>query len=424
MRQKAEAPIPCRLLVENIGELVTVAGNNRKPRVGKAFADLGIIHDGALAVGDGGIAAVGTLSEVRKRVTVSPECVVLDAGGRLVTPGLVDGHTHVCFAGTRPDEFIARSSGGRHRPETTDRGINSTVRATRGATDGELLDLTRGRLLTMLHHGTTALEAKSGYGLEAQAEERILEIYRDLAGELPIDIAPTFLGGHAVPAGSDPDAYVREIVETMIPSVARQGLAAFNDVFCEQGFFTSEQTRAVLEAGMRHNLRPKVHADELSDTGGAALAAEMGAVSADHLLFANDAGLDAMAKAGTIAVLLPGTSFFLDIGRYAPAGRMRELGVAIALGTDCNPGSCYTENLQLVLTLACLKLHLLPAEALVAATINAAHSCSLAGRLGSLEVGKQADFIIWDVPDHRHLPYHFGVNLARTVVKRGQVVFP
>jgi imidazolonepropionase len=301
-------------------------------------------------------------------------------------------------------------------------GINATVRATRQASKDELKALARPRLRRMLELGITTAEVKSGYGLETATEIKMLEAINELGREGPLEVVPTFLGAHEVPPEhrGQADRYIQVLVTEMIPEAASRRLARFNDVFCEQGVFSLEESEKVLNAGVFHGLRPKLHADELTPLGGAELAAEVKAVSADHLLFITDQGIEAMAKAGVVAVLLPGTAYFLSMGRYAPARRLIERGVPVALATDCNPGSCMTESLPLVLNMACTQMRLTPAEAIAAATINAAWAIGEAGRAGSLEPGKQADFLILDAPNHVHLCYHFGVNLVQAVFKRGR----
>ncbi len=413
------------LLIVHAGQLLTLAGPNDRPRTGTALGDLAIISDGAVAAADGVIVAVGPTVQVRDEVTPGPGGEVIDAGGRAVVPGFVDPHTHLIFAGSRAEEFEMRLGGATYQQIShAGGGILSTMRATRAAGEDELLDLGRQRLDRLLAHGTTTVEAKSGYGLTVDDELKCLRAAHRLSAAHDVDLIPTFLGAHAVPPehGHDPDAYVRLVVEEMLPAVADEDLAEFCDVFCEAGAFTPEQSRAVLEAGLGAGLDPKIHADELSDLGGAALAADLEAVSADHLLCASDNGLQAMADAGTMAVLLPGTALFLGLP-YARARRMVDLGVPVALGTDFNPGTSPTWSMPMIIALACLGMRLTPAEAITAATINAAHAVAMAEEVGSLEPGKAADAVILDLTDYRHLPMHFGVNPVHTVVKRGQLVY-
>lgn len=406
------------LLIIHAAELATADADHPAPLTGPAFAETRRIPDGALAVKDGRILAVGPTDEVLRQYPPTAKTVVLEASGRLVTPGLVDPHTHLVFAGDRARDFKNRILGARGEQQMSG-GIATTVAATRAASFDELVILAKQRLERMLAHGTTTIEAKSGYGLDLESERKILEVYRHLASRQPVTILPTFLGAHAIPAGMTAEQQTEAVI-AMLPEIAE--LAVFCDVFCDEGYFTVEQTRRILTAAREHGLRPRLHADELADLGAAKLAAELGALSADHLLRVNDESLMAMAEAGTVAILLPGTPFYLNLGKVAPAARMRELGVPIALATDFNPGSSYSESLPLMMTLACLHNHLTPAECLTAATHNAAASLGIADRVGRLAPGMEADVVIWDAPSLDYLPCHFGVNLAETVIKAGRVV--
>lgn len=349
---------------------------------------------------------------------------VLDAAGGTVVPGFVDAHTHLPFAGFREDEFDRRLAGESYAQISgSGGGIVSTVAATRAATFDELLAVTLGRLDRQLLAGTTTTEAKSGYGLELEAELKQLRVLREAARRHPVEIAPTAMPAHEVPPEwrHDPDGYVELIVATIHPAIAAQKLAEGVDVFCERGVFSPHQTRRVLADVRRYGWRVHLHADELSDLGGARLAAELGAASASHLLHVSDDGIAALARGNVVAVVLPGVSFFLR-ERYAPARRLVEAVVPVALATDCNPGSSHTESMPAVMALACLGAGLTSEEALVAATINAAAALGRAERIGTLEVGKQADVVVVDAPSAKHLVYHFGVNLVRHVVKAGRVV--
>jgi imidazolonepropionase len=313
---------------------------------------------------------------------------------------------------------VARIAGARGEKQMSG-GINTTVAATRAASFDELVILTKIRLERMLAHGTTTAEVKSGYGLDLATEMKLLAVYARLAQHQPLTLLPTFLGAHAVPPGMTTESQT-EAVLAMLPDVAP--LARFCDVFCDEGYFTVDQARRILLAAKELGLQPRLHADELGDVGAAALAAEVGALSADHLLCVSDAGLTAMAAAGVIAILLPGTPFYLNLGRVAPVARMRALGVPIALATDFNPGSSFSESLPLMMTLACLHNHLTPGECLTATTHNAAAALGIADTVGRLAPGLQADIVIWDAPSLDYLPSHFGVNLAETVIKAGRIV--
>jgi len=409
------------ILIVNASELITFAGGSEKPRIGKQMRELGIIKGGSVAVKDGRIIAVGKTVDVRKTVRAE---TIINASGKTVMPGFVDPHTHLVFAGSREDEFQMRVEGASYMEILkAGGGILKTVMETRKATSDELLGFGLNTLDIMLSHGTTTVEAKSGYGLTTKDELKILNVIKRLNQLHAVDVVPTFMGAHAVPAEykAYPDDYVKLVVEEMIPKVAEKGLAEFCDVFCERGVFTVEQSRRILEAGRAQGLKPKVHADEMSSFGGAELAAHVGAVSAEHLLFASESGLKAMAEKGVIAVLLPAAAFSLMVGRYADARKMIDYGVPVALGTDFNP-SCWVENQQLVIAFACYFMRMTPAEAITAATINAAHAIGKAHEVGSLEVGKKADIIVLNVPSHMFIGYRFGVNLVDKVIKNGRLV--
>jgi imidazolonepropionase len=403
-------------VVTNIAELATLAGPNAQPRRGKDLGELGLIKDAWVAIADGKVQEIGTGAAPQART-------VIDASGCTVTPGLIDPHTHLVFGGTREAEFVQRLEGATYAEIlAAGGGIHHTVTATRTATVEELVQSGRQRLKRMLACGTTTLEAKSGYGLELETELKQLLATKQLAEEGPQEIIATFMGAHAVPKGVDGDAYTQQVIDEMLPEVARRGLATYCDVFCEKGVFTPQQTERIGRAAKALGLGVRIHADELSDLGGGALAATLEAASADHLLMMGEQSVKALASSNTVAVMLPGTPFFLGMAERAPARQLVDAGVAIAIGTDFNPGSCFSESLPMMMTLACLHLKLTPAEALACVTINAAHSLGLAERLGSLEVGKQADLVVWDAPNHAHLAYHFGVPLVQRVLKRGEVV--
>ncbi len=412
------------LLVEHAAELVTLAGGNDRPRVGPALSDLGLVTDGAVAAAEGQIIAAGPTARVRDAVRLVPGAAVVDASGSVVLPGFVDPHTHLVFAGSRVDEFEMRLRGATYLDIAAGGGgIIRTVAATRAADEDTLVRLGRARLDRMLRCGTTTAEAKSGYGLSVEDELKQLRAIHRLTAQHEVDLVATVLAAHAVPPehASDPDGYVALVIREILPAVADEDLAEYCDVFCDVGAFTLAQGRVVLEAGAELGLVPKIHADEFSDLGGARLAAEVGAISADHLLRASRDGLAAMGEAGTIAVLLPGTAHFLGLP-YADARRMIEMGVPVALATDYNPGSSPTWSMPAVISLACLGMKMLPAQAITAATINAAWAIGMAEEIGSLEPGKAADLVILDVGDHREIAMPMGAPLVRQVIKRGRVV--
>jgi imidazolonepropionase len=415
--------IEADLAVVDAAELVTLAGPS--PRVGRALRDLRAIPGGSVACRDGVIVFAGPGADYRREVRLRPGAVVIDARDRTVLPGFVDPHTHLPFAGWRDTEFVSRLEGATYESiAAAGGGIQSTVNATRRATLEDLVALGRGRLDRMLLHGTTTVEAKSGYGLSRGEEIKQLEALRRLADEHPMTIVPTFLGAHVVPAErrADRAVYVREVALEMVPEVARRGLARYCDVFVEQGAFTLEEAETILRAAAAAGLGLRVHADQRRAGGGAALAARLRADSADHLDHVDEAGIAALRRSGTTAVLLPGASFFLRDPRDAPARGLVDADVPVALATDFNPGTCPTEAMTTILPIACLRLGLLPSEALAAATLNAAHSLGLAGRIGSLEPGKEADIQVLDLPSHVHLAYRLGLNACRTVVKHGRIV--
>ncbi len=425
------------LLIVNASQLLTCASPHG-PKRGVALADPGLIEDGALACLEGQIVAVGRTTDLLAMLEDPDAAHIIDAAGKVVLPGFVDPHTHLLWAGDRVGEFEQRIAGASYMQiMQAGGGIMSTVRATRAASLDELIAQTLPRLDSLLTHGTTTAEVKTGYGLDLATELKMLDAIRLLDEEHPMDLIPTFMGAHAVPAEYQgrTDAFVDLVVSEMLPAIAdlrytmetpdgvyTVAAADFCDVFCEAGVFDLAQTRRILEAARELGLGLKLHADEFEPIGGATLAVELGAVSADHLVRTTDEQLAALAASDVIAVSLPGTPFGLGHHDYTRARRLIELGGALALASDLNPGTCWCESMQFIVALACRMLKLTPAEAINAATINAAHALNLGRYVGSLEVGKQADVLVLDVPDYRHLGYRFGTNLVETVVKRGQMV--
>ncbi|KEO83506.1 imidazolonepropionase [Tumebacillus flagellatus] len=414
------------VLLHNIGTLVTPLGNH--PRGGNAMKDIQVMEQAAVAIAGGRIAVVGTEEEVRNALQSAGSEIVtsVDAGGRLVTPGLVDPHTHLVHGGSREHELALKRSGVPYLEILAmGGGILSTVTATRKATEDELYTKALKSLNEMMLQGVTTIEAKSGYGLTVDDELKQLRVARRLHEAHPLDLVSTFMGAHAVPPeykGRE-DEFVDLIVNEMLPRVTDEGLAEFCDVFCEQGVFSVEQSRRILMEGKRNGLIPKIHADEIVSLGGAQLAGEVGAISAEHLLAASDEGLAEMANAGVIPVLLPGTSFNLGLIQHARARDMIDkYELPVALSTDYNPGSSPTESMQLIISLASLNLKMTPEEILTACTINAANALGRGFEIGTIEAGKAADLAIFDAPNLAYLPYHFGINHTFGVIKSGRVV--
>lgn len=415
------------LLLDHIGQLCVIPSQQGNPQRGAGLGELGLMQDAALAIVDGRIAAVGPRESVLREFSANNS---IDAGGRLVTPGLVDPHTHLIWSGDRAEEFEQRLAGKTYLEiAAAGGGINRTVRLTRAASMVDLLDQSTARLNRMLTHGTTTAEVKTGYGLNPETESTLLNVIALMDAEHPVDLVPTFLGAHDIPPEytDRPDQYVDLLCDQMIPHAAAwkaehwPGIL-YCDVFCERGVFTLAQTRRILQAGQLAGLSLRVHADEFMSLGATALAAEMGATSADHLLVTTPDDVARLARSRTIAVLLPATPFGLGIANTAPAQSLVKAGAALALATDCNPGTAWCESMQMVMALATRNLRLSPSQALAAATINAAFAVDRGHEIGSLESGKLADVVIWDAPDYRHLSYRFGANLAHTVIKRGRVV--
>jgi imidazolonepropionase len=409
------------MLIHSASQLLTLSGG---PQRGHDLGRLGLISDGAVLIRNGLIAAVGYTSELRRAY---PDESTLDARGHAVLPGFVDPHTHAIWVGDRAPEFEQRLLGKTYLEILAmGGGILSTVRATRAASIEQMHAETHPRLQTMFAHGTTTAEIKTGYGLETAAELRMLDALLQLDAEGPLEIVPTFLGAHAIAPEfkGDPDGYTQHICAEMLPAV-RQWCQSrplpFVDVFCETGAFSLAQSRRILETARSLGFSLKIHADEFDNLGGASLAAELGAISADHLVKTSAADVEALAGSDTVAVGLPCTPFGLADPAYTPARAILEAGGLLAIATDVNPGTAWCENMQFAIALACRYMKLTPAQAIAAATINAAVAIGRADRLGSIEPGKQADLLLLSVPDYRHLGYRFGTNLVHTVIKRGQI---
>lgn len=401
-------------LIQNIGMLATPVGN--RAQSGAAQGACRILEGAWMVVRDGKIAAVGAGD--------APACDrVIDAQGRLMTPGLVDPHTHLIFAGWREHELAMKLRGTPYLDIlAAGGGILSTVRATRAASERELAERAAGTLSRMLRLGVTTCEVKSGYGLSVEEELKMLRAVRILQRKQRVELIPSFMGAHALPEDyRDRRAdYVRLVIEEMIPRVAAEGLAEFCDVFCETGVFTPEESREILLAGRAHGLKAKCHSDEIDAIGGTEMAGALGATSCEHLIRCQESGIRAMAAGGTIACLLPATSFYLN-AEFAPARQMISAGVPVAFGSDFNPGSCPVDNLQIAMNIGCYKYRMTPEECLTAVTLNAAAAIDRARTLGTLEAGKQADFVLWDADNLDYIFYRFGADLARAVFKRGEL---
>lgn len=409
------------LLIQNCGQLLTVAGASRRPKILKGMDDLGIVLDGAVAIKDGNIIGVGTTKQLGKKYN-KKGIQVINASGKVVLPGFVDCHTHAVFGGDRAGEFVRRLQGANYLEILKKGGgILSTVENTRKLTLEKLINVSKKYLDTMLLHGTTTVEVKSGYGLDKNNELKILKALQYLQKTHPIDIVPTFLGAHTIPSEyqSYPDAYV-DFVCNILP--AAKAYATFCDVFCDEGGFDAEQTERILSTAKKLGFWLKIHINEFKDIGGVPLAIRLCVTSADHLDNIKHRDILKLKKCGIICVLLPGVPFFLMKDNYAPGRKMVEEGLPIALATDFNPGTCPCGNIQMIITLACLKLGMTPSQAINAVTINAAHAVGMADRIGSIEVGKQADIIILDIQNYNQLPYYFGTNHVKKVFKKGRLI--
>jgi imidazolonepropionase len=405
------------LALLHASQVITLSGPKR-PRVGKELSELGIIRDGGILIRDGNINIIGPSDEIEKK---SRDAEVVDLGGRVALPGFVDAHTHLVFGGNRLDDFERRARGETYEQiAKAGGGIWSTVGKTRAASEDELFLQAKKRVDWFLKCGTTTIEAKSGYGLTIEDELKILRVIRRLSTETPLEIVPTFLGAHAVPRETSPEKYVDFVINEMLPRVAKEKLAEFCDVFCERGYFTIEQSRKVLTAAKKLGLKLRGHVDQLSNSGGAKLMAELGAATADHLEKTDSEGIAALKAANVQPVLLPGSVYALGSTSYPRGREMIDAGLAIVLATDFNPGSSPTPSMPMVLSLACTQMKMSPAEALTAATINAAYSLNCGDRVGSLEPGKFAHIAVFDCEDYRELAYWFGIPQTHSVYVRGE----
>ncbi|EMT44817.1 imidazolonepropionase [Anoxybacillus flavithermus AK1] len=405
-------------LIVNIGQLLTMEGDG--PVKGEQMKSLPLIEHAALGIKNGRVAWIGSNEEAEKMSA----SYIIDAEGKLVTPGLVDPHTHLVFAGSREHELSLKQQGISYLDILKQGGgILSTVRATRAASEEELYEKARGHLDRILSYGVTTVEAKSGYGLDVETELKQLRVAKRLNETHPVEVVSTFLGAHAIPLEyqNHPDAFLQQMVDLM-DVMKRERLAEFVDIFCETGVFSVEQSRIFLQQAKEKGFAVKIHADEIDSLGGTELAVEVGAVSADHLVGASIAGIHQLAHSNTIAVLLPGTSFYLGKGTYANARAMIDQGAAVALATDFNPGSSPTENLQFIMTLAALYLRMTPEEIWHAVTINAAYAVNRGHEAGRIMIGRKADIVLWEAPNYMYVPYHYGINHVRMVLKNGKVV--
>jgi imidazolonepropionase len=405
------------LAVINASQLVTLAGPKR-PRVWSEMSELAIVHDGGMLVHDGMIVAIGSSAEIEKSARGSE---IIDAGGRVVLPGFIDAHAHPVFAGNRLDDFERRARGETYEQiAAAGGGIWSTVEKTRASSETKLLNQAKKHASWFLKCGTTTVEAKSGYGLTLDDELKMLRVIRRLNEETQIEFIPTFLGAHAVPRECRADEYVELVINDMLPRVASEKLAEFCDVFCERGYFDIDESRKILAAAKKLGLKLRIHADQLTNSGAAKLAAELEATTADHLEKTDEKGIAAMKSAGVQPVLLPGSVYALGSTDYPRAREMIEAGLAVAIATDFNPGSSPSPSMPMMLSLACTQMNMSPAEAITASTVNAAHSVNRSDKIGSLEQGKLANFSIFDCQDYREIAYWFGFPQTHSVYVKGE----
>lgn len=403
------------IIIKNPNELLTMYLPNKIIR-GNDYKKVPVLKNTDIAIKN------GLIIEIGEDLDSIFECNnIINCQGKTVLPSFVDCHTHLVFSGTREFELVNKINKSRgDNSEVMGGGIKYTVSCTRKSSKEELKELAIKRLNRMLEEGITSVEIKSGYGLNWESEKKILEVIKELNHD--IDIIPTFMGAHSIPDGLSPEKYTDILINEMIPEVKKDNLARFCDVFCEKGFFSNELSKKILLSAKENNLKLKIHVDQLSNTKGAELSAELGVISADHLDYSDEDGIKAMSKANVIGVLTPTITFRMDT-KFPDVNIMMENSLPIALSTDFNPGAGYSESMYLVIYMACLKLKMLPIEALASATINAAYACDIGDKTGSLEIGKQADILIVDAPNHNYIPYHYGVNLTNTVIKKGKIVY-
>jgi imidazolonepropionase len=417
--------LPDSLLITGASQLLTLRGGD--PRRGNSLSKLGIIEDGALLVRGGVIEDVGTRAEMES-LPEARSTEKLDLGGRVVLPGFVDSHTHLIHAASRAEEYELKIEGASYEEiARKGGGILNSVKKLRAATSTALKKRAHAAMKQFAAHGTTTLEAKSGYGLDVASELKILGLHKELNAEQPLEIVSTFLGAHVVPAeyrgkAGGTERYIKLLCESMMPRIGEARLAEFCDVFCDRGAFTREQSKRILQAGRQWGMLPRLHAEQLSRSGATQLGVQLKAVSCDHLEKVNRADIAALAKSNTVATLLPGCDFHQGLKQYAPARALIGAGAIVSLATDYNPGTSPTLSMPMILSLACTQLRMTPAEAIAAATINAAYALQREKQIGSLEVGKQADLAVFEVADYREIPYYFGVNHCWMTVKRGRVI--
>jgi imidazolonepropionase len=408
------------LFIKNIHQLVTVAANGKPFKAGKEMRELTVLENAAVLIENGIIQRIGSTQELSSHSDVD----VLDAGNRVALPGFVDSHTHTVFAGSREHEFAMRSDGKSYQEiAKAGGGILSTMNATRAATKKELLRSAERRLNEMMKYGTTTVEIKSGYGLNMETETKIMDVIHDLRRDHFMTIVPTFLGAHTFPPefAEDKNGYVELITNKMLPHIGGRQLATFCDVFCDEGYFDTHQTEQILLEAKRFGLIPKVHTDQFSAIGGTELGVHLNAISVDHLEHLTSSGINALKKSSTIATILPGASFFLN-HPYAPARSIIEANVPLSIATDFNPGSSMAFSMPMMMTIACTQMRMTPEEAITSVTLNGAAALGLSDEIGSIEVGKQADIVIYDVPNYSYIPYHYGINHVWKVVKNGTVL--